>query len=92
MPGTPLASLQLGRVARSSQQMLAFGPFADALEARCVGLLLAGSRGSRCSPIAVGRLYWTDRRRAPLWRRPPQAGTGHNRPHGITALSSRSNF
>ena len=41
MPGTPLASLQLGRVARSSQQMPAFGPFADALEAPCDGLLLA---------------------------------------------------
>jgi len=40
MPGTPLASLQLGRVAWSSQQMPAFGPFADALEARCDGLLL----------------------------------------------------
>jgi hypothetical protein len=41
MPGTPLASLQRGRVARSSQQMPAFGPFVDAVEARCDGLLLA---------------------------------------------------
>jgi hypothetical protein len=41
MPGTPLASLQLGRVTRSSQQMAAFGPFVDALEARCDGLLPA---------------------------------------------------
>lgn len=41
MPSTPFASLQLGRVARSSQQMPAFNPFADALEARCDGLLLA---------------------------------------------------
>jgi hypothetical protein len=33
MPGTPLASLQFDRVARSSQQTAAFGPFADALKA-----------------------------------------------------------
>jgi hypothetical protein len=58
MPGTPLASLQLGRVARSSQQMLAFGPFADALEARCVGLLLADftptrTAASPCAPQSL---------------------------------------
>lgn len=53
MPGTLLASLQLGRVARSSQQMPAIGPFADALDARCDGLLLAECgrrRGAICSP------------------------------------------
>ena len=49
---------------------------------RCVleGPLLAGSRGSRCSPIAVGRLYWTDRRRAPLWRRLHRRGPAMSRP------------
>jgi hypothetical protein len=51
MPGTQLASLQLGRVARSSQQMPAFGPFADALEARCDGLLLAVLRSLRMSAL-----------------------------------------
>ena len=60
MPGTPLASLQLGRVARSSQQMLAFGPFADALEARCVGLLLADFPISRVS-ASVARSPLRDR-------------------------------
>jgi hypothetical protein len=49
MPGTLLASLQLGRVARSSQQMPAIGPFADALEARCDRLLLAGFTPTRRS-------------------------------------------
>jgi hypothetical protein len=47
MPAAPLANLQLGRAAWSSQRMPAIVPLANALEARREERLLAGRRWSR---------------------------------------------
>jgi hypothetical protein len=44
MPDVPLANLQLGRVARSSQQMPAIGPFANDRFQRCNQLAIDAQR------------------------------------------------